>query len=218
MSKFCLDTSAVEPLTTGRHPLSAALRQWFDQCERSCYISEITSFEMASGFFRLSMRKSVDDRLRARKIGVINRFFLLKMADRTIAINQDILDHAGKLRAIAERSYRDIGVCDAIIAATADLSGHALVTLNFRDLAATGVKCVQAAELARKYADPGLDLGFRYRSTRLPCARSVVVPRQQEVKPVVFQSSAPVPVVIMGLNRYVSPGRVSPEHADINCG
>lgn len=164
MSTFCLDTSAIEPITTGRHPLSSALRQWFDQNEELCYISAISPFEMAFGALRLVMRKSEEDHLRAHRISIISKFFLLKIAPRTIEIDATILAHAAGLRALAERSCGDIGTGDAIIAASADLGGHILVTMNVRQFSATGVHVIDAAELLGSHkhrTDPTVSGLFR---------------------------------------------------------
>lgn len=150
MSTFCLDTSVIELLTTGRHPLSDEMRLWFDQNEKRCYISAISPFEIAFGVLRLAIRKSEEDRLRAHRIGVINKFFLLKMGARTIEINAAILAHAAGLRVLAERVCGDIGACDAIIAASAELGGHVLVTMNTRHFAPTGIPVVDAAGLLRR--------------------------------------------------------------------
>jgi predicted nucleic acid-binding protein len=123
------------------------LRQWFDQNEKLCYISAISPFEMAFGALRLAMRKSEEDHLRAHRISIISKFFLLKIAPRTIEIDATILARAAGLRALAERTYGDIGTCDAIIAASADIGRHVLVTMNVRQLAATGVNVIDAVDL-----------------------------------------------------------------------
>lgn len=149
MSTFCLDTSVIELLTTSRHPLSGEMRLWFDQNEKRCYISAVSSFEMAFGALRLAIRKSEADRLRAHQIGVVSKFFLLKMGARTIEINAAVLAHAAALRVLAERLYGDIGPCDAIIAASAELGGHVLVTMNTRHFAPTGIHVIDAAGLLR---------------------------------------------------------------------
>ncbi|WP_374314117.1 type II toxin-antitoxin system VapC family toxin [Dongia sp.] len=147
MSTFCLDTSVIEPLTTGRHPLSSELREWFDRNEKLCFISAVSHFEMAFGTLRLAVRKSEEDRIRAHRISVISKFFLLKMGPRTIEINATILAHAAGLRVLAERLCGDIGACDAIIAASAELAGHVLVSMNVKHFAATGVRVVDASRL-----------------------------------------------------------------------
>lgn len=149
MSTFCLDTSAIELITTGRHPLSPEMREWFDRNVTRCFISAISPFELAFGSLRLVVRASQNDHLRAHRIGVLNKYFLLKMSGRVIAIDESILAHAAGLRVMAEQCYGDIGACDAIIAATADLKGHTLVTLNVRQFSATGVRLVDAIELLK---------------------------------------------------------------------
>lgn len=149
MSNFCLDTNVIELLTTSRHPLSEQMRNWFDHNDKRCYISAVSPFEMAFGALRLAIRKSEEDRLRAHQISMISKFFMLKMGARTIEINAAILAHAAGLRALAERLCGDIGVCDAIIAASAELGGHVLVTMNVRHFAATGIRVVDPAGLLR---------------------------------------------------------------------
>jgi predicted nucleic acid-binding protein len=154
---YLLDTSVFSALTSPRGPLPLALLAWFEANIDQCYISAISLHELEFGIRRLELRKSAEDRIRAAKLRVFHQLMFLKLSDRVVPIDNAILLHSSHLRAIAERICGDIGFCDSVIAATADLGGHAVVTFNTRQFLATGVQVLDGRSFAepesRRYED-----------------------------------------------------------------
>lgn len=157
IATYLLDTSLFSALTTPHGPLPLSLLEWFEASVTRCYISAISLHELEFGIYRLGLRKSAEDRIRASKLRVFHQLMFLKLSDRVLPVDNAILLHASHLRAIAERTCGDIGFCDAVIAATADLGHHTAVTFNTRQFFATGIKVLNGkllmAPQSEKYQD-----------------------------------------------------------------
>jgi predicted nucleic acid-binding protein len=150
IATYLLDTSVFSALTSVHGPLPLALLAWFEANISRCYISAISLHELEFGIRRLELRKSAEDRIRATKLRVFHQLMFLKLSDRILPIDNSILLHSSHLRAVAERRCGDIGFCDAVIAAAADLGGHAVVTFNTRQFLSTGVQVLDG----RSFAEP----------------------------------------------------------------
>nr|WP_298690140.1 PIN domain-containing protein [uncultured Dongia sp.] len=154
---YLLDTSVFSALTSLHGPLPLALLAWCEANIDRCYISAISLHELEFGLRRLALRKSAEDRIRAGKLRIFHQLLFLKLSDRIVPVDNAILLHSSHLRAIAERTCGDIGFCDAVIAASADLGNHVVVTFNTRHFMATGVQTLDGRVLtmpqAKEYED-----------------------------------------------------------------
>ena len=171
LATYLLDTSVFSALTSVHGPLPLVLLEWFEANIDRCHISAITLHELEFGIRRLELRKSAEDRIRATKLRTFHQLMFLKLSDHILSIDNAILLHSSHLRAIAERICGDIGFCDSVIAATADLGGHAVVTFNTRQFLATGVQVLDGRSFAetesRKYEDAQAAFGAEQLQSRM---------------------------------------------------
>src|SRR6266404_3834426 len=117
MPKYVLDTSVLSDVVA---PGSTDnLIRWLSRNIGDCYISSVTLHELRYGVARLAARRSVDDRLRADKLGQANARLLFNFSERVIPTDAIIMVRAAELRARAEAAFGEIGIADSIIAASA---------------------------------------------------------------------------------------------------
>lgn len=166
IATYLLDTSVFSALTSPHGPLPLSLLGWFEASIDHCYISAISLHELEFGVYRLGLRKSAEDRIRASKLRVFHQLMFLKLSDRVLPIDNAILLHASHLRAIAERKCGDIGFCDAVIAATADLGRHTAVTFNTRQFFATGIEVLDGRLLMAPQSEVGEDIQATFGTER----------------------------------------------------
>lgn len=146
MLQFLLDTNVLCDVTNAQ-PEPTELIQWLEDHVDDCFLSAITLHELEFGVAQLALRKSPEDRLRASKYMSLNRELILLFSGRVLSVGEYILFRAAALRARASRTCGDIGIADAIIAATAEKSGLHVVTRNVVQLSATGVDVIDSGNL-----------------------------------------------------------------------
>lgn len=146
MLRFLLDTNVLCDIVKAQ-PEPVDLIQWLEDHVDDCFLSAITIHEMEFGTAQLAVRKSPEDRLRASKYMSLNRELFVLFSGRVLSVGEYVLFRAAALRAKATRICGDIGMADAIIAATAEKSGLCVMTRNIYQLSATGVRVVDSGDL-----------------------------------------------------------------------
>lgn len=147
MQRFLLDTNVLGDIIS-RDPEPTDLLKWLDDKAHLCFVSSVSLHELAFGADRLALKKSVEDRLRSTKLSWLNSQLLSMFSDRILPIDQWVLLRAAELRARAGQWGGDIGLADAIIAATADIRRFCVVTRNAGDFRATGITVVDTNSFA----------------------------------------------------------------------
>lgn len=118
------------------------------------YLSSMTMLEQTFGTERLCLRKSVEDQIRGTRIRQENDFILATLFDdHILTAETNLMARAGAIRAAAERICGDIGVVDAILAATAEFHNIPIVTNNVRHFQAAGVSVIDSRTLIRPDSD-----------------------------------------------------------------
>ena len=125
---YLVDTNVVSELAR-RRPHLAALA-WLES-QPTLALSAVTVEELAFGVARAPAGQA--DRLR----GWFER--LLAIPPEVIAIDQQIASTAGTLRAERERGGVVMAQADALVAATARVTGRVLVTRNTRHFEGCGI-------------------------------------------------------------------------------
>lgn len=114
------------------------------------YISCMTLHELKFGTERLCLRKRIDDQIRGARIAQANDLILHKLFDdHILSVEASLLVRAGTIRAAAEHVCGDIGLADAVLAATAEFYNLTVVTNNLRHFRAAGAKVVDSQSLYR---------------------------------------------------------------------
>jgi toxin FitB len=119
-----LDTNVLSELVRGR-PNPTVIS--FVTHLPAPWISVLTLHELVYGAERLA-----DPLQRERLLTWIDTI-RIRFAARTLSVDADIADIAGRLRAAAERGGRRVDVVDALLGASALSRGLAVATRNVRD-------------------------------------------------------------------------------------
>jgi toxin FitB len=128
--RYLLDTNVVSDLRRGG-PRAAALRRWFEsQDADGLFLSVIAISEIRQGIDQIRRREPS----RAEALGLWLADLTRLYGDRVLAIDSQVADDWGRLRAV-----RSLPVVDALLAATARVHGLTMVTRNERDFAGLGV-------------------------------------------------------------------------------
>lgn len=142
MPQFLLDTNAASDILRAQ-PEPTDFIDWLERNVNDCFLSAITLHELEFGVARLALRKAAEDRLRSAELARVNGELILMFAGRILPVRDFTLVRAGTLRARAQKICgNDIGLADAIVAATADIRGLFVVTRNAYQLCATGVRVI----------------------------------------------------------------------------
>lgn len=133
---YVVDTSVLShgsPLQTRPR---VDVRTWLADNGDHLYLSVVTVTEITFGIEWLRHKGST------RKAAVLQSWLsdvLVFHAGRVIPINRDIATRAGTLLATARAAGTEIGIEDALVAATADRHGMTVLTDNLRHFRPTGV-------------------------------------------------------------------------------
>ena len=133
MSRILLDTNVLSELVRPR-PEPRVCK--FVAAQADPLISALTIHELSFGAER-APDPAKRSKLIAWLAGMRTQF-----AASTIAVDADIAEHAGRLRAAAEAQGFVVKPIDALIAASAAARGATIATRNIRDFAPLGVPTV----------------------------------------------------------------------------
>lgn len=138
MSGYLLDTSVLSRFAPGRPDVSQDLRNWMREkgADDSLFISAMTIAEIEKGVRKLE-RQGVTARteqLRRWLDGILSIF-----EDRIVPMDAAVATQVGAIDDAATSRGRSPGLADVIIAATAQVHGHIVVTDNVRHFDELGV-------------------------------------------------------------------------------
>jgi predicted nucleic acid-binding protein len=138
MSGYLLDTSVLSRFAPGRPDVSQDLRNWMQEkgADDSLFISAMTIAEIEKGVRKLE-RQGVTARteqLRRWLEGILSIF-----EDRIVPMDAAVATQVGAIDDAATSRGHSPGLADIIIAATAQVHGHIVVTDNVRHFEELGV-------------------------------------------------------------------------------
>jgi predicted nucleic acid-binding protein len=131
LNGFLLDTNIISKFAPDKTPPSSSVRDWFHhQGEADAlFLSAMTISEVEKGLRSLHRRGGVD---RARRLSHWLDFITEAFDERILAMDAVVARIAGSLEDEAERTGRNPGLGDVIIAATARAYSLTIVTENLR--------------------------------------------------------------------------------------
>jgi predicted nucleic acid-binding protein len=135
--KCLVDTNVLSELRKGRRCDPRVLR-WFAQLpDRDIFLSVLTVGEIRRGIESIRRR----DGRSARVLDAWLRKLMAGHRERILPVDESVAEEWGRL------SVPDpVPVVDGLMAATAKIHGLTLATRNVRDVARTGVACVNPFE------------------------------------------------------------------------
>lgn len=139
---YVLDTTVLSELLPTGKALSVGLFDWLFKNLPESYISTISIMELQYGVSLLELKDTEASGLKAKQLRVWHKYLYSFFDDRIIQIDDPLMKKAGHLRAVAGRSFGEIGVTDSVIAASAFEKGCPVVTRNRRHFEATGVSVI----------------------------------------------------------------------------
>jgi hypothetical protein len=135
--RFLLDTDVVSQLV--KSPGRQEVLEWIEaQRESDLYISVVTIMEIRAGIAEMSpgRRRDAYEHFLTREVMV--RFF-----SRILPIDERIADECGRMVGENERRGHHPSATDALLAATANVHGLRIATLNRKHFERLGVELVE---------------------------------------------------------------------------
>ena len=130
---YLLDSNVVSELRK-RERADAGVRQWFDAVDDTeLFLSVLTVGEIRRGIDSIHRR----DRTRALSLNRWFRALVTEYEGRLLPVDQKVAEEWGRMNAV-----RTLPAVDSLLAATAHVHGLTFVTRNTRDVAQTGVPCL----------------------------------------------------------------------------
>lgn len=130
---YLLDSNVISELRKGERA-NAYVREWFSGLDDAeLFLSVLTLGEIRRGIESIQRR----DRTRAL---VLNRWFhalVTGYETRILSVDQRVTDEWGRMTAVAT-----LPVIDGLLAATARVHDLTVATRNLKDIARTGVSCL----------------------------------------------------------------------------
>ena len=127
---FLLDTNVISELIRPR-PSARVLR--FLERAIDPWLSTITLHELSYG-----AERSPDAARRAKLLVWVDEI-AVEFQDRFVAVDNEVAERSGRLRALAEAQGRPADPLDALIAASAQAKGLTVATRNVRDFEAFSI-------------------------------------------------------------------------------
>lgn len=134
---YLVDTNVLSELRKGKrcHP---GVAHWFDRlAAEDLFLSVLVVGEIRRGIERIRRRDARSARVLDTWLGKVTR----EHGDRILPVDQEVAQEWGRLNV-----PDPIPVVDGLMAATARVHGLTLATRNVRDVAKTGVDCVDPFE------------------------------------------------------------------------
>jgi predicted nucleic acid-binding protein len=130
---YLLDSNVVSELRK-RERADAGLRRWFaDVDDSELFLSVLTIGEIRRGIDAIHRR----DRTRALSLNRWFRALVTEYDARILPVDRTVAQEWGRMNAA-----RTLPAVDSLLAATAHVHGLTFVTRNTRDVAHTGVPCL----------------------------------------------------------------------------
>lgn len=136
---FLLDTSLLSPFAPGRGAVPDHVEAWLADRQSETYLSVITVLELERGIAKLVRQ---GQSAKARAISAWIGRLAAEYESKTIDINRDIAQCAGRLEDRAIGNGFSPGLADALIAATAILHDGVVLTRNLRHFQQLGADCL----------------------------------------------------------------------------
>ena len=136
---FLIDTNVLSELRKGQRACPHVTAWYASVAEEDIYLSVLVVGEIRRGIENLRRRDAVS----ATRLGIWLQQVEAEHGDRILPISRDVAARWGQV------SCPDpLPVVDALLAATALVHGHTLVTRNTKDVARTGVALLNPFEPA----------------------------------------------------------------------
>jgi len=136
---FLVDTNILSRTAPSRAAEAGALGDWLVRNGERLYLSAVTLMEVRYGVARLAHRGAT------RKAALLQAWLddiAAFHGGRILPVDAAVALRAGELLARVQAGGVEVGSEDALIAATADLNGMAVLTENVRHFAPMGVAYV----------------------------------------------------------------------------
>jgi hypothetical protein len=133
---YVIDTDVLSHGAPGKIKRDGAVADWLAHNGEHLYLSAVTVLETSYGISWLVHRRA------ARKAALLRAWLsdvLTFYEGRVIGVDRQIALRGGELLARAKARGFEVGVEDALVAATADLRGFAVLTRNLRHFRPLGV-------------------------------------------------------------------------------
>ena len=132
---FVIDTDVISEGSPKEQP-RADIRHWLRQEGTKMFLSVVTLAELRRGIEFLRWKGATR---KAMSLDMWERELASRFEERILPLDSATAVRAGELLGMAEAKGHMPGLIDAFIAATADLRGFTVVTLNRRHFRALGV-------------------------------------------------------------------------------
>ena len=130
---YLIDSNVVSELRK-RERADAGVRQWFASVDDTeLFLSVLTVGEIRRGIDSIHRR----DRTRALALNRWFRALVTEYEARLLPVDQKVAEEWGRMNAV-----RTLPAVDSLLAATAHVHGLTFVTRNIKDVAQTGVPCL----------------------------------------------------------------------------
>ena len=135
---YLIDTNVIFELRKGRR-CNPHVASWFSGvAEDEIFLSVLTIGEIRRGIERIQTRDSKGASALNRWLKAITETF----TDRILPVDQAVAEEWGRINV-----PNPLPVIDSLLAATARIHGLSLVTRNTKDVARTGVDCLNPFDL-----------------------------------------------------------------------